>query len=772
MKNQKKAGAASRLFPIDLPERQWVAFEAQGFASPVTGVIYRGSNPPGCGMPLGGAGTGCIDLQADGTFGYSTIFGSYVPPGGPLGLPFLGINVDGKTWLLSTKKFKPPTHFIIRTDKKVETAKGIHYWGHYPVVDMEFVMDCPVSVGLRAWSPFLPGDVKSSNVPGATFQVHLRNENGARRKVVIALSIPGPSIEETKGDRLFMHYMTGHPFYGVWVKNGSGIEYSVGGLIPEPHPARAPKIDFGGELGMNENAWALIGEKLPFALSTDSGLSCSQEVILEPGECRVVPLFFAWYSSHWYGGGNALAGGNAYSHMYTSRFHDAKEVGEFLVDTYYSTLRKILAWQEVVYDEKNLPGWLQDVLINSLHLVTETGMWAEAKPPIGDWCKKEDGLWGMNESPRGCPQIECMPCSWLGSMPLVYFFPELALSALRGYKAYQYPSGAPPWIFGGCTGGTAPCEMVYPSPGYQITLNGTSYVDMFDRYWQATGDDEILREFYPSLKRATIYTMTLRSEDGPDGVISMPTGNQGSEGFEFCEWYGMTPKVGGMHLAQLRMMERMAEAVGDGEFAEKCRTWFNGASNSMETKMWADRYYLAAKEESTGRVSDVIFGYQMHGQWMAAFHGLPEVFKPERAKITLETIKNTCVKATPYGAVNFTNADGSPVTEDEYHTGYGWVSFFPTEFVVLAMNYIYDGQKDFGLELARRCYHNVVCRQGMMYDMPNLVRGDTGEITFGNDYYQNLILWCLPAAVAGQDIKASSAPGGLVSRIIAAARDT
>jgi hypothetical protein len=102
----------------------------------------------------------------------------------------------------------------------------------------------------------------------------------------------------------------------------------------------------------------------------------------------------------------------------------------------------------------------------------------------------------MSECPRECPQIECIGCSFYGNIPLVYFFPDLALSTLRGYKAYQYADGAPPWIFGGCTGGAAegysatdPCDLATPSPGYQNTLNGPCYVDMFDRYgvWQRFG---------------------------------------------------------------------------------------------------------------------------------------------------------------------------------------------------------------------------------------------------------------------------------------------
>lgn len=111
--------------------------------------------------------------------------------------------------------------------------------------------------------------------------------------------------------------------------------------------------------------------------------------------------------------------------------------------------------------------------------------------------------------------MECIPCSFYGSLPLAYFFPRLALSTPRGCKAYQYSDGTPPWIFGGFTDGTPPCEMVMPTRGYQLALNGTCYVAMVDRYWLCNGDDEFLRGFYPSVKRCTIYTMSLMP--GPEG---------------------------------------------------------------------------------------------------------------------------------------------------------------------------------------------------------------------------------------------------------------
>jgi len=40
--------------------------------------------------------------------------------------------------------------------------------------------------------------------------------------------------------------------------------------------------------------------------------------------------------------------------------------------------------------------------------------------------------------------------------------------------------------------------------------------------------------------------------------------------------------------------------------------------------------------------------------------------------------------------------------------------------------------------------------------MPNIMRGDvdTGERTYGNDYYQDMMLWSLPAALERKDFGA------------------
>jgi hypothetical protein len=82
---------------------------------------------------------------------------------------------------------------------------------------------------------------------------------------------------------------------------------------------------------------------------------------------------------------------------------------------------------------------------------------------------------------------------------------------------------------------------------------------------------------------------------------------------------------------------------------------------------------------------------------------------------------------------------------------------------------MYAGQIDLGLELARRCVQALI-DSGSEWNQPNILRGDNGLEIFGSHYDQNMMLWAVPAAVEGKDIAAFCAPGGLVDRIVRAAR--
>lgn len=49
-----------------------------------------------------------------------------------------------------------------------------------------------------------------------------------------------------------------------------------------------------------------------------------------------------------------------------------------------------------------------------------------------------------------------------------------------------------------------------------------------------------------------------------------------------------------------------------------------------------------------------------------------------------------------------------------------------------------------------------------------LISGRDGAPSWGSDYYSNLVIWALPMALAGQDIAAFAASGGLLDRLLTA----
>ncbi len=802
-----------RLFPIDLPELQWHEFSAAGFQHPVPGTIFHPSKAPCCGVPVGGISTGCIDVDAKGVYGFSTVFNgwSHWPHGvgveasrmarkAPTLQPLLGLAVGGQTWVLTTDAVvkggdiaycRDPNFKLSRFNPNVKTpalqgvkpAKEIHYWGHYPIADLEFETDAPISVGLRVWSPFIPGDAPASNIPAAVFEVHLRNTSEAAQKGTIAFNFPGPDTQEALSSE-FTRQEINEDFRGVFVASQGGVNYLLG-VIGAENPR------FGSGLNGNATAWSKIATELPQPSMREWGSvrnyaeSCSSAAVdlsLAPGETKIVRFLLAWYAPVWQGAykpavearkvsypdqqwlAPAWMGDTIYyTQMYAGRYGSALDVARRMAVEHDSLLKRVLAWQSAIYSETSLPVWLRDSLVNNLALIPEVSCWAQAKPPLGDYAFPE-GAFALIESPRGSPDVGNIPCDWYGNLPFVYFFPDLAISNMKLYKHFQREDGAAPFLLG--TLGTLP-DFVTPAYDWQISLNSTAYVDLLDRLWLRTGDDAVLREFYDSVKKSNTMTMNLRT--GPAGVISMPEGNKGMEWFELGEWAGMCAHLGGMHMAQLRIMERMARKMGDEAYAKQCRQWLDGGSRAMESEMWTGEYYLNYYEKETGKKSDDVMSCQLDGEWTAKFHGLPGVFRSDRIKTTLETVKRCNIHLTPeVGATTFARPDGTALVPVSKVAAYGVYTMVVAEILLLAMNYILNGEREYGLDLARRHWENLVCRQRHAWDMPNMVRGDTGERHIGTDYYQAMMLWALPVVLEGKDLTNACAPGSLVDRVIKA----
>ncbi len=798
------AADAGRLFPADLPEAQWVDFQASGFAKDVTGIIYRGDPYPISGVPLGGIGCGCIDLDPAGTFGYSSIFNHLTPRGGPLNMPFLGMSFGEQTWVLTTGRTKqydgcvgyihPPVP--LGPDMvldKVKMVEALDYWGHHPIVDMEYQTDAPVSVALRAWSVFIPGDARISNTPGAVFEVRLRNLSQLRQQGTVAFSFPGFDSHKTARDRkgnvwegppnpprrnlperkIVRKPLTGDPT-GAWVADENwNMSYVLGVL--DRTDAR-----LGAALGIDGNKWNKIRHELPETTPDDGGTSLAIDLNLNAGEQQVIRFVLTWHAPYWQGDGMPETGGNTYTHMYASHYPDAPAAATFLAKNHESLLGRILSWQKELYDTTEIPGWLADSLINNLNTIVKTGIWAQAKPPIGEWCRPEDGLFALNESPRGCSQLDTSPNSAVGNLPLVYFFPECERSTLRALKAYQYEDGRPPWALGGClcrfvdgvARGIGYYEMVKPSHGWQTVMNGSNYMVRLDRYYRVTKDKSFLQEFYESAKLATKFAFNQRPNYRLSQIVAMPTyGTDAGKGPIATEWLedrpyrGYVSHAGGYRMAHARIMRRWAQEMGDTKQADLMDAYLEAGAKALEEHLWTGTYYRCFHEPETDTRSDRIFTVQLDGQYFARAHGVSGVFPAQRVNTTLETIREKCFSVGRLGIPpNFVNPDGSAALDIG---GYGPYRYFTFTTYMLAMNYMYAGEMETGIELLHRCLELFSCLGAYTWDGRTGANAETGWGD-GTDYYMNMALWGVPAAIVGEDISGPCQPGGLVNRMIRA----
>src|SRR6185312_5413234 len=107
------------------------------------------------------------------------------------------------------------------------------------------------------------------------------------------------------------------------------------------------------------------------------------------------------------------------------------------------------------------------------------------------------------------------------------------------------------------------------------------------RDWKLSGDNEFLTRLWPMAKRSLEFCWI------PDGWDADEDGLM--EGCQHntmdVEYYGPNPQMGGWYLGALRASHEMAMAVGDREFAQKCRRLFESGSKKMDASLFNGDYY-------------------------------------------------------------------------------------------------------------------------------------------------------------------------------------
>ena len=147
-----------------------------------------------CGVPLGGLGTGSVELRSDGFFHEWQIMNN-APwgAGAAVELPpdtaYFGMQVDEHSVLLGRTtdychNLNDPYHLLF-----LEHAEAIEAEARVPFTNLSYrYPDLPVEVSLEAFSPFIPLDEKNSGLPLAFFTITVSNRTTRRVRAAVFMA--------------------------------------------------------------------------------------------------------------------------------------------------------------------------------------------------------------------------------------------------------------------------------------------------------------------------------------------------------------------------------------------------------------------------------------------------------------------------------------------------------------------------------------------------------------------------------------------------------
>jgi uncharacterized protein (DUF608 family) len=716
------------LFQASANRSRQQQFACLGYDRPVLGTIYPRASLRWYGMPLGGLGTGYVCWDTTGRFSQCTVF-NQVPNSSQVpvlnSIPF-HLSANGRTWTLAMKG-----------DDGQGDLLDLAYFGHYPVVDVQFVLDAPLSVEIRAYAPFLPGDAVTSNTPAIIFEAWLTNTSTQTITTELSFTPPAPPRPITE--------------YSAFVAEGwQGVS------ARHPWDKASPKL--GNEPIQHEIAVAVEGGE---AGADGNNLSASFMATLAPGQTAHTCFILAWRQPYIRDSWN-----RAEKLIYADRFASVQAVAEYAIANHQAWLQRIIAWQSVLYAREELPALLREALLNSFYATCKNSHWIARWRP-DDWFPRE-GLFLINESYTTCSLSETLPCHYFGSFPILFFFPELERTTLKAYRHYQLTSGEVPFSFDRGFGARA--------PNYQTQHNNgiIEYIELVYRYWLRSGDIAFLREFYPSVVSAQRYVEFLDTDD--DGLVNEHPHSLPGEfwpanvGWDNWPQFGTSSYTAMKSLTACNALAAMAEATGDAATAARCRARVERGQARLEKEFWNGAYYHL-QIDSAGVSDDTCLLAQVTGAWASSILGLQDPVPSERLRLAIKAILEHTQGLSAYGLVLATTPAGAPVYSNQsLHCDFPrdvWPLF---NFIYSATCQYYQTESEAGLSSAMQVLETLFhAANAMPWGWPCNLNAFDGWIGHGHDYNDPQAIWTLPLALAGHNLQQGIGPGSLVADILAAA---
>lgn len=748
-----------------------------------TGVI-RCDDKVSSGINLGGIGTGGVEIWADGRLYFwnmfncrpwATMHAKELPKGRSRGThhaidplePAVG---DTDFFLRVAKPGRRPVyrwlfvgHGLAQMTAShfwrglryffMKSMDGIEYQAQYPFAHLRYVDDeLPVEVTLRAWTPFVPHDVKNSALPLAYFdfdvanrtdepvdvslvwqmsnrsgyaagkctQAHALVGSGRNRIVHMEGSLAEPehdtsggmAIWATGGEGKTLTAVAGNPY----MQNLIWSVHRTGGLNGPLRP------EFLTREEVNEE---------PRPEAPNKGWVCVQQQ-LAPRGSETINMGMSWfYPNH------RSIRGTRVGHAYANWFDSAADVAKFAIRNHDKLLERSRALPDRVM-ESTMPGKLKLSLLDQLSTLTKSTHFIE------------NGRFGLQEG-HGCCAFNCMDVDHYSSYALSHLFPALREKALDMAKEWQDPvSGR---AFHGYPG-TVEVPEKYEEQWHRHDCS-CQYVLQLYRDAKISGNVEMLERHWDGAK-AAIGAINRMDDYG----VGLPRIDGGIT-YDHWHLHGIVSYMAGVYLAALLAIEDMAEFLGDEAEAADARRRIRDGAASFEELLWnGERYVLFYAREDEGEakpccdegcgcrpdefmeVRDTgVMTDALNGNGTAAVMGLGTFLDGKRYRDYLRLVLQENWRTDVNACVNGSYPEAEQLDEWPFQNEWPFAQWHTpwtgTEHFLVSQLYVAGLEKE-----AERVIDGVFdrhVREGMRFD----------HTECNNHYARPLSIWSVPMALLG-----------------------
>uniref|UniRef100_A0A665US71 Non-lysosomal glucosylceramidase n=1 Tax=Echeneis naucrates TaxID=173247 RepID=A0A665US71_ECHNA len=622
-----------------------------------------------------------------------------------------------------------------------------------------------VTLTCRQISPIIPHDYQDSSLPVAVFVWDIENKNDYDLDVSIMFTMVNGSGQ--KDDKSGGHW--NEPFH--LEKEGEAVSGVLLHHCPPLNPytlciaaREQPDREVSHQTafspkGTCSSLWSDLitdgrldsptgsspptprGDKVAAALAVSCSVSAQGHNSLE--------FCLAWDMPKITFGSREREHIRRYTRYFGTKGDASPSLSHYALTHYRQWEKSIEEWQRPILQDKSLPSWYKSALFNELYFVADGGtVWTELSEDadVSGGMRSEDG--GLPAQPAVIKEYgrfaylegqeyrmyNTYDVHFYASFALIMLWPKLALSLqydIAGSVVQQDPTERLHLMSGRCSPVKAknvvPHDIGDPDDEPWQRVNAYLIHDTADwkdlnlkfvlqvyRDFHLTKDSQYLQDMWP-ICQAVMESEIKFDLDG-DGLIE----NSGYADQTYDGWTVTGPSAycGGLWLASLCVMCKMARLVENEEKYKYYRDLLDRGSAAFDQLLWNGKYY---NYDSSGRdFSNSVMSDQCAGHWFLKASELGEgdyqAFPKEKIQTALKTVFDLNVMSFAgghMGAVNGMRPEGVPdrssVQSDEVWIGvvYG-----------LAATMIHEGMWEEGMRTAEGCYRTVWERLGMAFQTP------------------------------------------------------